>query len=115
VSLQEIEFDQGRMRLQFHRGYGKPMLPMDLGGMLEPQLGREHNGLSAIIDTDRWIEGSWTHDDPAIAKLFSSMHTDLGNVFKAMMSSHAKVEWEQEQAGKVAQVTPIALPTGETA
>ncbi len=115
VSLQEIEFDQGRMRLQFHRGYGKPMLPMDLGGMLQPQLGREHNGLSAIIDTDRWIEGSWSHDDLAIAQSFISMHSDVGNVFKAMMSPHAKTEWEHEQTEGFVQAAPIALSKGETA
>lgn len=95
VSLHDIEFARGRMRLQFMRGFGKPGLPADLQGLLEP---REVHGSveqpTAVIDTDRWMEGeAWDPAGKEIGEDFKTMHQDLSKSFKTMVSSMARNEW----------------------
>ncbi len=95
VSLHDIEFKRGRMRLQFMRGFGKPGLPADLQGLLEPRaLHGSVEQPTAVIDTDRWMEGeAWDPAGAEICEDFKSMHLDLSKTFKTMVSSLARKEW----------------------
>lgn len=95
VSLHDIEFALGRMRLQFMRGFGKPGLPADLQGLLEPRaMDCSVEQPTAVIDTDRWMEGgAWDPVEKEIGEDFKTMHQDLSKTFKTMVSSMARNEW----------------------
>ena len=102
VSLHDIEFARGRMRLQFMRGFGKPGLPADLLGLLEPRaIHCSVEQPTAVIDTDRWMEGgAWDPVGKEIGEDFKIMHQDLSKTFKTMVSSMARKEWgEQTTSG----------------
>lgn len=94
-SMMDVGFAKGRMRLQFMRGFGKPNLPADLQGMLEPEaVAMERpDGQSAVIDMDRWIEGQWSVRDDNLQADFSTMQADLSGAFKHMISDYAKSCW----------------------
>lgn len=97
VSLHDIEFARGRMRLQYMRGYGRPTLPADLMGLLGPGVSKEPKGpTTAVIDTDRWMEGNWEPSSSAIQADFKQMHTDLSTVFKTVTSPKARAEWGEK-------------------
>ena len=101
VSLHDIEFKRGRMRLQFMRGFGKPGLPADLQGLLEPRaMPGSAEQPTAVIDTDRWMEGgAWDPLEKEICEDFKTMHQDLSNTFKTMVSSMARKEWGEPITG----------------
>lgn len=94
VSVNDLEFDQGRLRLQYMRGYGEPMLPVELQGIIGPQRREVPPHIATgIIDSDRWMEGSWGADQTHIDSLFEIMHRDLSAVFRAMITDRAVQEW----------------------
>lgn len=93
MSVHDMEFQRGRMRLQYIRGHGKPALPTDLAGLLEPSKKAETDGETAVIDTDRWIEGEWAPDQAQIKADFRQMHSDLSAAFKTIVSTRARTEW----------------------
>jgi uncharacterized protein (TIGR04255 family) len=96
VSMMDIPYPEGRMRVQFMRGIGTPNLPADLQGMLPPATNNETSevGLCGIIDTDRWMDGSHPPDVAALGVKIRLMHTDLSNAFRAMITPLAKREWD---------------------
>lgn len=103
VSLHDIEFARGRMRLQFMRGFGKPGLPADLQGLLEPrEMDCPVEQPTAVIDTDRWMEGgAWGPAEMEICDDFKTMHQDLSKTFKTMVSSLARKEWGEPTSSGV--------------
>lgn len=94
VSLHDIEFAKGRLRLQYMRGFGRPGLPADLLGFLEPRMVPDTASRpTAVIDTDRWMEGSWEPSEQQIADDFTRMHQDLSSTFKIVVTPMARAEW----------------------
>lgn len=95
VSLFDLRYPAGRMRLQFIRGFGMPALPMDLQGMLSPQQQSPQTtpSLCGVIDTDRWVEGEQPADHAALNQLFTQMHTEVSAAFQAMITHEAEAEW----------------------
>lgn len=95
VSMLDVGYPAGRMRLQFIRGYGMPALPMDLQGMLTPRLEPPHSKptVCGVIDTDRWIDGQHPADLATLNQLFTQMHTEVSAAFQAMISPLAEREW----------------------
>jgi uncharacterized protein (TIGR04255 family) len=94
VCLHDIEFTKGRMRVQYMRGFGKPSLPADLLGLLEPRtVPDDASRPTAVIDTDRWMEESWEPSGEQISNDFKRMHQDLSNAFKAMVTPMARAQW----------------------
>lgn len=98
VSLLDLRYPVGRMRLQFMRGFGVPTLPMDLQGMLTPRLesSKGHLTVCGVIDTDRWIDGEHPSDVATLNQLFTQMHTEVSDAFRAMISPLANREWNPE-------------------
>lgn len=94
VSVNDLEFGQGRLRLQYMRGYGEPMLPVELQGIIGPaRRDVRPETATGIIDSDRWMEGSWAPIQEDIDALFEVMHKDLSDVFRAMITERAVEEW----------------------
>lgn len=94
VSVNDLQFDQGRLRLQYMRGYGEPMLPIELQGIIGPARREVRPDIATgIIDSDRWMEGSWDPDQGKIDALFQVMHKNLSDVFRAMITDRAIEEW----------------------
>jgi len=94
-NLLDVGYPRGRMRLQFLRGFGTPSLPADLQGILapEPVQMERPDGQSAVIDTDRSMDGEWKVGDNSLQSDFVTMHTDLSKAFKHMVSDYAKQRW----------------------
>lgn len=103
VSMVDVAYSIGRMRLQFMRGFGVPSLPMDLQGMLSPRQQATFNqpGQCGVIDTDRWIDGDHTCDRATLNQLFTQMHTDVSKAFRAMITPLAKSEWNPDSEGRI--------------
>lgn len=100
VSMVDVAYPAGRMRLQFMRGFGVPSLPMDLQGMLSPrqQSPQAAPGECGVIDSDRWIDGGEHRADRAtLSQLFTQMHTDVSSAFHAMITPSARREWDPER------------------
>ncbi|MGF6372958.1 uncharacterized protein (TIGR04255 family) [Paraburkholderia sp. RAU6.4a] len=96
VSMMDLAYPEGRLRLQFMRGIGVPSLPMDLQGMLTPrqQSASAIHAECGVIDSDRWIDGNEHSVDRAnLDELFRQMHTDVSSAFRAMISPLADEEW----------------------
>ena len=103
VSLHDMEFPKGRMRLQYLRGFGQPSLPADLLGLLAPAPKSPPMGAaSAVIDTDRWMEDHWVLEGDAIKGDFRQMHKDLAALFNTIISTRARTEWKSNAATGVA-------------
>jgi uncharacterized protein (TIGR04255 family) len=100
VSMVDVAYPAGRMRLQFMRGFGVPSLPMDLQGMLTPrQLSAQIDpGECGVIDSDRWIDGEHGADRATLNQAFTQMHTDVSSAFRAMITPLALREWHPEAA-----------------
>lgn len=98
VSLFDVRYPAGRMRLQFMRGFGVPTLPIDLQGMLTPrqELPQGQPTVCGVIDTDRWIDGDHPADAATLNQLFTQMHTEVSGAFRAMITPLAKREWNPE-------------------
>lgn len=96
VSMMDVAYEQGRLRLQFMRGIGVPSLPMDLQGMLTPRQQSTGAGHAecGVIDSDRWIDGNEHSADRAtLDRLFTQMHTDVSAAFRAMITPLAAEKW----------------------
>lgn len=106
VSMMDVPYPHGRMRLQFMRGFGIPNLPADLQGMLPPakRTTETNPGLCGIIDTDRWIEGTHPSDPETLGALFTTMHRDLSEAFKTMTTPAAQEEWMTTSAQQEAAI-----------
>ncbi|ENZ77879.1 MULTISPECIES: TIGR04255 family protein [Ralstonia] len=99
VSMVDVAYPAGRMRLQFMRGFGVPSLPMDLQGMLSPrQQSAPAPGECGVIDSDRWVDGEHRADRATLSQLFTQMHTDVSSAFRAMITPLARCEWGPEAA-----------------
>lgn len=100
VSLLDLRYPVGRMRLQFMRGFGMPTLPMDLQGMLTPrqESPQAQPIVCGVIDTDRWIDGDHPADAATLNQLFTQMHTEVTGAFRAMITPLAQSEWNPESA-----------------
>ncbi|MBP0624905.1 TIGR04255 family protein [Cupriavidus sp. LEh25] len=98
VSMVDIAYPVGRMRLQFMRGFGVPSLPMDLQGMLSPRQrpAQPESGECGVIDSDRWIDGEHRADRATLSQIFTQMHTDVSSAFRAMITPLALREWDPE-------------------
>jgi uncharacterized protein (TIGR04255 family) len=98
VSMMDVAYLQGRLRLQFMRGFGVPSLPMDLQGMLTPRqqsAGAGHTECG-VIDSDRWIDGNeHSADRVTLDRLFAQMHTDVSAAFRTMITPLAVDEWNR--------------------
>lgn len=106
VSMMDVPYPSGRMRLQFMRGFGVPNLPADLQGMLPPakRPTATDPGLCGIIDTDRWIEGTYPSDPETLDALFTTMHRDLSGAFRTMTTPAAQEEWKTTSAQQEAAI-----------
>ncbi|WP_247315802.1 TIGR04255 family protein [Ralstonia pseudosolanacearum] len=95
VSMLDVSYPLGRMRLQFMRGVGVPSLPMDLQGMLSPgqPSPQAEPGECGVIDSDRWVDGTHGADRATLNQLFTQMHTDVSSAFRAMITPLAQREW----------------------
>lgn len=98
VSMVDVAYKAGRMRLQFMRGFGVPSLPMDLQGMLSP---RQRSAQAeprecGVIDSDRWVDGEHRADRATLSQVFTQMHTDVSSAFHAMITPLALSEWHSE-------------------
>lgn len=100
VSMVDVRYSVGRMRLQFMRGFGVPSLPIDLQGMLSPrqQSTQADPTVCGVIDTDRWIDGEHSADRASLSQLFTQMHTEVSSAFQAMITPLALREWHPERA-----------------
>jgi uncharacterized protein (TIGR04255 family) len=100
VSLFDLRYPAGRMRLQFMRGFGIPSLPMDLQGMLSPrqEFSPTQPMVCGVIDTDRWIDGEHPTDAATLNQLFTRMHKEVSDAFNAMITPLAKGEWNPQSA-----------------
>lgn len=106
VSMMDVPYPKGRMRLQFMRGFGVPNLPADLHGLLPPANRMKTTApvLCGIIDTDRWIDGNHPADIATLQTSFVGMHKDLSGAFRAMTTDAAHKEW---------QAPPVEQETGK--
>lgn len=104
VSMMDVPYPKGRMRLQFMRGFGFPNLPADLQGLLPPanRMKATAPALCGIIDTDRWIDGNHQADIATLRTSFVGMHKDLSEAFKAMTTEAAHMEWKSPPVEKEA-------------
>jgi uncharacterized protein (TIGR04255 family) len=95
VSMMDLAYPNGRMRMQFMRGFGVPSLPMDLQGMLSPrpQALQSEPEECGVIDTDRWVDGEYRTDRATLSQVFTQMHTDVSAAFQTMITPMAINEW----------------------
>lgn len=97
VSMMDVPYPQGRMRIQYMRGFGIPNLPADLQGMLPPAKQTNNDiGLCGIIDTDRWLDGQHVTEVDGLRGTFKLMHKDLSGAFQAMTTEWAQQEWKKQ-------------------
>lgn len=100
VSLYEYErASDGRLRVQYSRGFGPPMTPPDLQGTAAPYPGlmaRYQGAESAILDMDRYamLNKGMTASELAIE--FSKLHTDLSESCQHIISPLELIEWRDE-------------------
>ncbi len=95
VSMLDLAYPHGRMRLQFMRGIGYPSLPADLHGMLQVPASRSagNPNLCGVIDTDRWMEGAMPSDRASLDLRLAQMHADVSAAFQAMITPLALAQW----------------------
>lgn len=103
VSLYEYEREkEGRLRIQYSRGFGPPMTPPDLQGTAAPYPGlmaRYQGGESAILDMDRYAMLNKAVTAGELAEEFSNLHTDLSESFLHIITPFASAEWRGEMKG----------------
>ena len=91
----------GRMRVQFGRGFAPPSLPPDLDGAVQPPpalLGKYVEGLpSAVLDIDRWRVDSRRLQAGEIADEFQRLRDDICKAFDSIITPEAKAEWSSKQ------------------
>lgn len=97
--LVDVAYPQGRMRIQFARGFGSPGLSPELSGMLQPaQLERAKTAssdqASGVIDTDRWIDANMGADVNTLRANFDTIHTNLSLAFNDMVTPLALADWQ---------------------
>ncbi len=98
VSLYEYERPlDGRLRIQYSRGFGLPMLPPDLLGTVPPapalQL-RYTGGASAILDMDRSAMLNKPVTAEELARVFAELRRDISETFHCIISPLALAEWQ---------------------
>lgn len=97
-NLYEYERNIGKLRIQYGRGFGPPEYPLDLQGMVIPPSNlraRYTEGVSAVLDMDRWMELTSTVMQQAeISQNFQNMHDDMSKVFKHITTPLAHHEWD---------------------
>jgi uncharacterized protein (TIGR04255 family) len=93
--------DNGRLRIQYARGFGEPGLPVDLGEAASAPrelMVRYLGGLSGTLDTDRWrmMDGQPIGaGDLKVA--FKAMQDDIRNAFHAITTPEARRLWGEGQ------------------
>lgn len=86
----------GELRVQYGRGFGPPALPPDLTGAVAPPFyltKRYAEGLSAVLDMDRWRPTFEAMAAGRIAEEFQALRDDLAGTFRRIISSFAEAEW----------------------
>lgn len=98
VSLYEYERNQeGRLRIQYSRGFGPPMLPPDVQGMSIPSpafMARYQGGASAILDMDRSAMLNRDISADELAGEFSTLRGDISQTFRRIITPLALQEWQ---------------------
>lgn len=102
--MMDYPFPDGRLRVQYSRGYGDPALPLDLQGMLPPApiAGMRRSttiSLSGVIDTDRWIEGRFSASESDLRVSFRRIHNELSAAFVSIVTPDALAYWNQPSNG----------------
>ncbi len=96
--LYDFEREQGgRLRVQYGRGYGPPSLPPDLIDSVPPPsflVARYNNGLSAVLDMDRWRPALDMMSAEMLAEQFQILRKDMRTAFHNVISDLAKSEWQ---------------------
>lgn len=104
VSLYEYERDQeGRLRIQYSRGFGPPMLPPDVQGMSIPSpafMARYQGGASAILDMDRSAMLNREVSAEGLAGEFSMLRGDISRTFRRIITPLALREWQGDIQGE---------------
>jgi uncharacterized protein (TIGR04255 family) len=88
--------DNGKMRVQFGRGFAPPSLPPDLDGsvLLPPVLLKKYTeGPSAVLDIDCWHIDSRRLQAEEIAKEFQHLRDDICKSFNRIITPEAEAEW----------------------
>jgi uncharacterized protein (TIGR04255 family) len=99
LNLYEYRRDNdGRLRIQYARGYGMPTLPPDLGDAAQPPgflVRRYKSGVSGTMDMDRWrpAQGE-SMDEAKIGSEFTVMQADVREAFNRIISAKAKAVWQ---------------------
>lgn len=87
----------GRLRVQYGRGYGPPVLPPDLADSVPPPaflVARYNSGLSAVLDMDRWRPASDIMSAATIAEEFQILRNDMATAFHDIITPLASKEWQ---------------------
>ena len=88
----------GHLRIQFGRGFGPPSFPPDLidtALLLPGSLMQQYSeGLSGVLDMDRWRPANDMMTAHDIAHEFSDLRSDISNSFKAIITPLAIREWQ---------------------
>lgn len=96
-NLYEYARKDGRLRIQYGRGYGQPDYPPDLQGMVIPPSrlrARYTTGLSAVLDMDRWCEVAPVAGTTGqFLSAFQQLHDDMSSMFRSIITPLAKAEW----------------------
>lgn len=99
VSLYEYEREQeGRLRIQYSRGFGPPSIPPDLQGTAPPApalLARYLGGPSAILDMDRFAMLNRQLSADQLATEFAMLRKDISSTFQRIITPFASSEWQR--------------------
>lgn len=92
----------GRMRVQFGRGFAPPSLPPDIDDSVQPPpalLGKYNEGQpSAVLDIDRWHKASRRLGVEDIVGEFQILRDDICKAFERMITPEAVAEWSGQPA-----------------
>lgn len=97
--LVDAAYPDGRMRIQYARGFGTPGLSPELSGMLPPavlarsKLASDQRA-SGVIDTDHWIEATKSADVNTLRANFDTIHSNLSTAFRGMVTPFALADWQ---------------------
>lgn len=94
--------NDGHLRIQVGRGFGRPGLPADVGDLLEPPpflLAKYRGGQSAVLDMDRWVPKNEQMAPVALEEAFAILRDDIATSFRRIISPLATDEWQQVPTG----------------
>lgn len=105
INLSLYEYERpldGRLRIQYSRGFGPPVLPLDLQGVVPPDpalQARYAGGASAILDMDRFAMFNKPATTEELASEFNVLRQDIAETFRCIITPMALSEWQGNSEG----------------